>query len=82
MTYLLKMFNTGQITIPKKRRDRYATKTYSARETQEGLLISPVTLDKEEAVFYEDEEGFGLHYPKGKDPQDLIASIKHHLHGH
>jgi bifunctional DNA-binding transcriptional regulator/antitoxin component of YhaV-PrlF toxin-antitoxin module len=41
MISLLKEFGRGQITLPKKWRDRYDTKVYIAKETSQGLLIIP-----------------------------------------
>jgi len=35
MIYTLTSFNTGQITLPKKRRDKFQTKNFIAEETSE-----------------------------------------------
>jgi len=42
MQYDLKMFNTGQVTIPKKWRSQFQTARFIATETADGLLIRPV----------------------------------------
>lgn len=42
MNYPLKMFNSGQITLPKKWREQYDTHSIIAEETSEGLLIKPI----------------------------------------
>lgn len=71
----LKMFNTGQITLPKSWRERFKTKHFVAKETKKGLLIQPMLQD-EDVIYYEDEGGCGLHFPKGVDPQILINMIE------
>lgn len=43
MINLLKEFGRGQITLPKKWRDRFGTNVYIAKETSQGLLIIPFT---------------------------------------
>jgi hypothetical protein len=40
--YSLKMFNTGQITLPKVWRDQFPTPYFIGEVTDEGLLIKPV----------------------------------------
>jgi bifunctional DNA-binding transcriptional regulator/antitoxin component of YhaV-PrlF toxin-antitoxin module len=34
MTYTLKLFNTGQVTLPKSWREKYNTKNFIALETK------------------------------------------------
>lgn len=43
MLNILKEFGRGQITLPKKWRDRFHTNVYIAKETSQGLLIVPFT---------------------------------------
>ena len=74
MTYLLKLFNTGQITLPKVWRSQFPTSNFTAIETPEWLLIKPF-FDKS-VVFYEDKEWFGLYAPEGMDPDLIISSLK------
>ena len=69
------MFNTGQITLPKAWREKFNTKHFVAEQTKKGLLIKPI-LPEEDAVFYENEEGFGIVFPKGIDPQVIIDKMK------
>jgi len=45
MISILKEFGRGQVTLPKKWRDKYKTKVYVAKETSQGLLIVPFTDD-------------------------------------
>ncbi len=73
-TYTLKMFNTGQITLPKAWREKFKTKHFIAEQTDKGLLIKPI-LPEEEVVYYENDESCGLFFPKGVDPQVLIDKI-------
>ena len=45
MTYTLSMFNTGQITLPKKWRVNQSTNKFTAEETKEWLLIKPIKIN-------------------------------------
>jgi len=66
------MFNSGQVTLPKKWREQFDTRKFIAEETTEGLLIKPL----QEAVYYEDEESFGLHFPMGISADELEKKLK------
>ena len=77
--YTLKSFNTGQITLPKARRSKFATKNFIAEEQEDGLLIKPLLADnnaKDDLVYYENDEWFGLYSKSGIDPDELINHIK------
>lgn len=74
MQYALSMFNTGQITLPKKWRMKFETKNFIAEETDEGLLIKPLT--KDATVFYEDKNGFGIYCEKGLDTDKILKTIE------
>ena len=76
--FTLKLFNTGQITLPKVWRDKFKTKLFIAKETKEGLLIQP--LEKKEVVYFENKEGFGLYCENGLPVDELISKIKK-IHG-
>jgi bifunctional DNA-binding transcriptional regulator/antitoxin component of YhaV-PrlF toxin-antitoxin module len=82
MIYTLKLFNTGQITLPKIWRDRFDTDHFIAEEKDDGLLIKPLQHydEGQDAVYYETKDERGLHFPKGIDPQVLIDKIKK-IHG-
>ena len=41
-SHTLKLFNSGQVTLPKKWRDQFDTDLFIAEETKEGLLIKPI----------------------------------------
>ncbi len=45
MITILKLFGRGQITLPKKWRERFDTNMYIAKETSQGLLVVPFTED-------------------------------------
>jgi len=62
--YTLKIFNTGQITLPKKWRDKLKTKVLIAEETPEGLLIKPVESTK--STFIDSIEDSWQEYLDGK----------------
>lgn len=71
MNYTLSMFNTGQITLPKKWRTKFKTDKFVAQETSGGLLIKPLDIEdvpeglRDENVEYiEDEKGMHIHFKK------------------
>lgn len=73
MITTLKLFGTGQITIPKSWREKHKAKQYIAQETPQGLLIKPLV----EELFYEDDENyFGLNFPIGIDAKKLVSKLK------
>ncbi|MBU2524782.1 AbrB/MazE/SpoVT family DNA-binding domain-containing protein [Patescibacteria group bacterium] len=74
MKHFLKLFNTGQVTLPKKWRDKFQTKHFIAEETDKGLLIKPVI--DEDVIEFENDEEVGLYFPKGIHPNKLIEAIK------
>lgn len=74
MIYTLSMFNTGQITLPKVWREKHETKKFLAEETEEGLLIKPIS--KDGTVMYENKKGFGLYCESGLDTDKIIDTIK------
>ncbi|MDD3263015.1 MAG: AbrB/MazE/SpoVT family DNA-binding domain-containing protein [Candidatus Absconditabacteria bacterium] len=76
MIYTLKSFNTGQITLPKKWRDKFKTSIFTAEERNGGLFIKPIVEDSKQVVYYENKEGFGIFSPDGLDPEQLISQIK------
>ncbi|MDD3663156.1 MAG: AbrB/MazE/SpoVT family DNA-binding domain-containing protein [Candidatus Pacebacteria bacterium] len=56
MIYTLKSFNTGQITLPKKWRDKFKTSIFTAEERNGGLFIKPIVEDSKQVVYYENKE--------------------------
>lgn len=74
-SYLLSLFNTGQVTLPKAWRDKFNTKKFLAKETREGLLIKPL-VDEDGVVFYEHKDGFGIYSEAGIDPDKIIKTIQ------
>lgn len=77
-TFTLKLFNTGQITLPKAWRNKYKTKNFIARETKEGLLIQPIVDEK--VVYFENKDGFGLYCDSGLPVDKILSKIKE-IHG-
>ena len=73
VTYTLKLFNTGQVTLPKAWRKKYETKNFLATETKKGLLIKPIVDD--EIVYFEHKNGFGLYCEKGLPVEKIIQRI-------
>lgn len=73
--HMLKMFNSGQVTLPKKWRTQYKTKHFTAKVKGHSLVIEPVR--KDETVYYELEDGsFGLYCESGLDVDAIQAEIK------
>ncbi|MDP4008468.1 MAG: AbrB/MazE/SpoVT family DNA-binding domain-containing protein [Candidatus Peregrinibacteria bacterium] len=77
-TYTLKLFNTGQVTLPKNWREKYDTKNFIAKETKDGLLIQPIK--EEKVVYFENKKSFGLYCEEGLPIDDIINKIKE-IHG-
>ena len=73
-TFTLNLFNTGQITLPKKWREQFSTKKFIAKETKEGLIIKPIFDDN--TVFYENNEWFWIYSEHWIDPDSIISKIK------
>ncbi len=76
MNYTVKSFNTGQITLPKKRREQYNTKIFLAQETDQGLLIKPIFSQKDDIIYYENKEWFGIYSEEWINPESIISKIK------
>jgi len=80
MIYTISVFNTGQITIPKKIREGKFknAKKLLAEETDEGIIIRAIPEKKDDLVYYEssDKKEFGLLFPSGMDPENLIKKIE------
>ena len=77
-SYTLKLFNTGQITLPKAWRDKFNTNHFLAKETKNGLLIEPIK--EKELVYYKGKNKIGLYCEKGLPVDDIIRKIDE-LHG-
>jgi len=76
------MFNTWQITLPKKRRSKFNTKHFIATEIDGGILIKPVYDTTNDVIYYEDKEWFGIYGEKWINLDTIIDSIKTlHKHG-
>lgn len=75
MNHTLKLFNTWQVTLPKKWREKYNTKNFIAEETEEGLLIKPLE-SSSKTYYYENDEGFGIFNEDWIDAENLISKIK------
>jgi len=74
MITTLKIFGTGQVTLPKIWREKFKTDHFVAQETSEGLLIKPLV---EDGFFYELEDGeFGLNFPLGLDAKTVLNNLK------
>jgi hypothetical protein len=74
MITTLKLFGTGQITLPKAWRDKFKTEHFIAQETSQGLLIKPMV---EDGYFYESGDGeFGISFPLGMDAKVVADNLK------
>ena len=79
MTYILSMFNTGQVTLPKKWRDKNPAKKYIARPQGNKLIIEPFDttpeqLRDENVEIY--DNGTGIRFKKGLSGKALDYFIK------
>ncbi len=73
MITTLKIFGTGQITLPKAWREQYKTDHFVAQETSQGLLIKPLV----DTFYYEDgDDYFGLNFPMGIDAKELARNLE------
>lgn len=76
--FTLKLFNTGQVTLPKSWRNKFKTKVFIAKETKDGLLIQPL-IDKK-LVYFENKDSFGLYCEEGLPVDKIVNKIKE-IHG-
>lgn len=74
MNHTLKLFNTWQVTLPKSWRDKFNTKVFLAEETDNWLLIKPITDDN--TIYYENSDWFGIYSEKWINPDKIISRIK------
>ena len=73
MITTLKLFGTGQITLPKVWREKFNTEHFIAQETSQGLLIKPLV----DVFYYEDgDDYFGLSFPLGIDAKELARNLE------
>ena len=77
MNHTLKLFNTGQITLPKKWREQFDTQNFIAEEKENWLLIKPILSEKKsKTYFYDNKQWFGIFNENWIDSDDLISKIK------
>ncbi len=74
MTYILSMFNTGQVTLPKKWRSQFNTTKFKATEEKGRLIVEPIEntpeqLRDENIEIY--DEGHGIRFKKGLSGEAL-----------
>jgi len=68
-----KIFGTGQITLPKKWRNKMKTKHIIIEEVPQGLLIKPLV----PSLYYEvDDQNFGINFPMGIEAGELAEKLK------
>lgn len=68
-----KIFGTGQITLPKKWRDKVQTENVIIEEVPQGLLIKPLL----PTLYYEvDDYNFGINFPTGIEAKELAKKLK------
>lgn len=76
--YTLSMFNTGQVTLPKKWRSQFNTNKFIARPKGNTLVLEPIETDVPEGLkdenieFFEDEKGINIKFKKGVRAGDLV----------
>lgn len=68
-----KIFGTGQVTLPKKWRDKFKTKHVIIEEVPQGLLVKPLV----PSLYYEaDDDNFGVNFPTGISAKELAKNIR------
>ncbi len=68
-----KIFGTGQITLPKKWREKVGAKNVIIEEVPQGLIIKPLV----PTLYYEnDEDNFGINFPTGIEAKKLAKELK------
>lgn len=69
----VKLWENGAITLPKAWRNKYATKNFLIKETEEGHLeIVPIV----DVDYYENKDGsFGLKFPTGIEAKKLARRL-------
>ena len=71
--YILNMFNTGQVTLPKKWREQFQTNKFIARSEGNRLIIEPITAisrDPWERETLERDLGMLIHAENETDNED------------
>jgi bifunctional DNA-binding transcriptional regulator/antitoxin component of YhaV-PrlF toxin-antitoxin module len=69
----LKVFGTGQVTLPKRLRDKYKALYYIAEETENGIFLRPLT----KAIYYEkSSEEFGIKFPFEESATNVLKNLK------
>ena len=80
MIYTLSMFNTGQVTLPKKWREQFNTNKFIARPSGNKLLLEPLEDDTPEQLLDENVEifnkGDGIRFKKGLSGEGLDKFIE------
>ena len=74
MNAILTMFGRGQITLPKRMRDKFKTKHFIAQDTKDGVLIRPLYLDTK--VSYKEDKGkTSLSFTPPIDAETLLQHL-------
>ena len=74
MIYTLSLFNTGQITLPKKWRSRFSGDNFIAEIKNDRIIIKPLDVNNEKwvSVFDSVSDNNG----KGVSIDDMISKLK------
>lgn len=71
---VLKVFGTGQITIPKRWRDAHNTNLYMAKDNGTNIILEPIK-NEESVIFDADEHNDG----EGVEINDFIKALENSL---
>lgn len=82
MVYILSMFNTGQVTLPKKWRSQFNTTKFVATEKDGTLILEPLKkiypgLEDENVEVYDD--GNGVRFKNGVKASVLLEHMRDHF---
>ena len=83
MEYTTLPSSRGQITLSAKLREKYKiTKDTPIVVEDKGngkielRVLKTRDYNDDDAIYYEDEGGFGVHFPKGIDPQVILDYLR------
>ncbi len=69
----LKVFGTGQVTLPKKLRDKYKAQYYIAEETENGIFLRPLI----KSMYFENSDvDFGIKFPIEESAANVLKNLK------
>lgn len=75
MNAILTVFGRGQVTLPKKMRDKFKTRHYIAQDTKDGILIRPLYMEQQ-VHFKEGKGEISLSFTPPVDAETLLTDLR------